>query len=102
MKNNTYDNFFINFANRTRFNIIMALRKGPLNVSEIMEKIGEEQSKVSHNLKKLSGCNILDVKKNGKQRIYSLNEDTVVPMLKIVGKHVRNHCLNKKCPKGCG
>lgn len=99
MKNNTYDNFFVNFANKTRFGIIMALKDKPMNVNQISERIGEEQSKVSHNLRKLAGCHILEVKREGKQRIYSLNKETVVPMLKIVEKHVRCNCLMRKCPK---
>jgi|TARA_Y100000310_G_C20694759_1_gene824790 DNA-binding transcriptional ArsR family regulator len=79
----------------------MALEERPLNVSEISKNLKEEQSKISHNLKKLTACHILEVKQKGKQRIYSLNKKTVVPMLKIVGEHVRNNCLIKNCPKKC-
>ena len=70
MKNRSYNNFFTNFANKTRFKIIMLLRKGPLNVSSISKKIGEEQSKVSHNLSLLVGCRILNVRKKGKERFF--------------------------------
>ena len=52
MKRASYNNFFMNFASQSKFDIIMALRNGPLSVSEIAEKISEEQSAVSHNLKK--------------------------------------------------
>ena len=82
----------MNFANKTKFDIIMALINRPLNVKEIIKRVNEEQSTVSHNLKKLTDCHILEVKKVGKERIYSLNKDTVIPMLKIVGKHVEKHC----------
>ena len=85
----------MNFANTTRFCIIMALRKQPLNVTQISEKIHEEQSKVSHNLQKLIHCHILNVEKKGKQRIYSLNKETVIPMINIIEKHIGNYC------KGC-
>ena len=98
MSKKSYNNFFSNFANRTRFGIIMALRKGGMNVTEIAEALGEEQSKVSHNLKTLTGCHILSVKQEGKHRIYSLNKDTVLPMLELVEKHVRAHCLGQ-CPR---
>ncbi len=96
MKCKSYNDFFVNFANKSKFDIVMLLRYGPLNVKSIVEKVKEEQSAVSHNLKKLTDCHILEVKKVGKERIYSLNKDTVIPMLKIVEKHVE-----KYCPKIC-
>ena len=72
--------------------IIEALSKGPKSVTEICKITGEEQSKVSHNLKKLTECNFIDVKKQGKKRIYSLNQDTITPILDLVKKHVEKHC----------
>ena len=97
MSRNSYDNFFMNFATKSKFDIIMALRGGPLSVTEIARKVGDEQSAVSHNLLKMSGCHILNVRKAGKQRIYSLNEETVMPLLSLVESHVKRCCL-----RGCG
>jgi len=99
MKNASYDNFFMNFSTRSKFDILMALKDGPLNVSQIAEKVGDEQSAVSHNLSKMSGCSVLNVKREGKQRIYSLNEKTVLPILEIVEKHVKNCCMGR-CKNG--
>ncbi len=99
MKKASYNNFFLNFATRSKFDIIMALRDGPLSVSQIAERVGDEQSAVSHNLIKMSGCRILNVRKDGKQRIYSLNEETVIPMLGIVEKHIRKCCMGR-CKDG--
>ncbi len=87
----------MNFASSSKFGIIMALRDGPLSVTEIARRIGGEQSAVSHNLAHLSRCHILNVKQDGKQRVYSLNRETAIPMLEIVEKHVR-----KYCPVRCG
>ncbi|MBC8500191.1 MAG: winged helix-turn-helix transcriptional regulator [DPANN group archaeon] len=97
MTTKSYNSFFMNFANPTKFSILMALTEGPLNVTRITKKINEEQSKVSHNLKKLEQCHILNVKQRGKQRIYSLNSQTVIPMIRLIKKHVKNHC--KECDK---
>ena len=97
MRCKSFDLFFQNFANKTKLDIILALKEEPLSVNEIAEKMGEEQSKISHNLKKLVQCNILRVEQQGKQRIYSLNKDTVIPILDLVGKHVQDHC--KTCHK---
>ena len=99
MNFNTYHNFFGNFSNSTRLGIILLLRDGPLSVSDIVEKTGEEQSKVSHNLSRLVKCDILNVKREGKRRIYSLNEE-VLPVLEMAEKHIKNckmRCKSEKC-----
>ncbi|MBS3077325.1 winged helix-turn-helix transcriptional regulator [Candidatus Pacearchaeota archaeon] len=88
MKQISYENFFANFSNKTRLGILTALMDGPLSVSEIVDKVGGEQSNVSHHLESLRKCSILNVKKEGKKRIYSLNKKTVYPMLELVEKHV--------------
>ena len=99
MKCKSYETFFVNFANKTKLGIITALRSMPLNVNAIAKKVNEEQSAVSHNLKKLTDCHVLDVKKVGKERIYSLNKDTVIPILKLVEKHVIKRCPGNCCKK---
>jgi len=64
-------------SNRTRFDIIMLLRKeGELSVSEMCEKLGYEQSRVSHNLRCLLNCGFVEVKQKGKRRIYRISETT--------------------------
>ncbi len=101
MKGNScksYDNFFKNFAHPTRFQIILALKNNPLSVTQLAKKTGLEQSQVSHTLKNMVQCNILEVKKKGRQRIYSLNKKTVLPLLQIVEKHVKKYCL-RECPR---
>jgi len=86
------ENFFENFSNKTRIKIIETLLKKPKSVTEICKDINEEQSKVSHNLKKLAECNFVDAKQEGKKRIYSLNKDTLLPILAMVSKHVHKYC----------
>jgi len=92
MKCQSYDSFFENFSNKTRIKIIETLLKKSKSVTEICKDINEEQSKVSHNLKKLTECHFLDVERQGKQRIYSLNKDTLLPILELVSKHVHKYC----------
>jgi ArsR family transcriptional regulator len=88
MKQISYENFFANFSNKTRLGILTVLMDGPLSVSEIVEKLKDEQSNVSHHLEHLRRCSILDVKRQGKKRIYSVNKKTVYPMLELVEKHI--------------
>ena len=92
MKCTSYEDFFKNFSNKTKFRIVMLLKNKPMSVNELSKAMKEEQSKISHNLAKLYKCNILTVKQKGKQRIYSLNKDTVIPIIKLVEKHVHKHC----------
>jgi len=102
MKNSSYHNFFVNFSNKTRLGIILALKEKPLNVGEITKRVNNEQSNISHQLKFLTGCHIVSSKTEGKKRVYALNKNTVVPVLKLAEKHVGNNCqdcLNH--PKNC-
>ena len=96
MKNNTYHFFFRNLANPIKINIISSLKEKELSVGELSEKLGIEQSKLSHSLASLKCCNIVNVKQKGRQRIYFLNKDTILPMLKMIDKHETKFCKN--CP----
>lgn len=92
MKCESYFKFFETVSPRIRWHILGLLEKGPLSVTEISSMLKEEQSKISHNLKHLADCNFLNVKKDGKKRIYSLNKETILPLMKLVEKHVEKHC----------
>ena len=89
------DTFFVNFTNESRLKIMLALKNGPLDVNTITKKVGSEQSAVSHNLRKLTNCNILTAKQEGKRQIYSINKTTVLPILEIYQKHIMRNC--KRC-----
>ncbi|MAE42892.1 transcriptional regulator [Candidatus Woesearchaeota archaeon] len=95
MKCLSYTQFFEVIANKTRLRIIESLFRSPKSVTEICNDIKEEQSKVSHNLKILTDCSFSEFKKDGKKRVYSLNEKTIIPLMNIVDKHAASHC--KKC-----
>jgi len=100
MKCYSYSTFFETIGNKTRLKILEALQVKSMSVTEICEKVNEEQSKISHNLKCLTECHFLDVKQDGKKRIYSLNKDTIVPLMKLVDAHVKKHCcVNCKMKK---
>ena len=92
MLQKAYDYFFETLANRRRLKIIDLLRKGPLPVSEIVKRAGFEQSNVSHNLRRLERCGFVDVKPNGKQRIYSLDKKTILPLMRLIEKHTNEYC----------
>jgi len=96
MKCPSYNLFFETISPRIRIKIIELLRSKPMSVTEICAALNEEQSKISHNLQRLAECHFLDIKKDGKRRIYSLNKETMVPLIKLVEKHVKRYCC-KEC-----
>ena len=92
---NKYYIFFGNLANPLKIDIISALKEGKMSVLELANKLRVEQSKLSHALTSLRHCSIVQVKQEGKKRIYELNKETILPMLKIIDKHEKEFC--KKC-----
>lgn len=92
MKNVPYRMFFKAFSNGTRFEIVKLLKnEHSKNVTEICESLGFKQSRVSRNLKCLLDCGFVNVEQDGKQRIYSLNQDTIYPMLSLVDRHIEKY-----------
>ena len=91
-----YSLFFQALANPTRFQILDLLRKNRkgLNVTEICNELQIEQTHVSHSLKCLTFCGLVNSVRDGKSRIYSLNRDTLQPLLSIVDKHLEKYASN--------
>jgi DNA-binding transcriptional ArsR family regulator len=88
----SYDEFFTVLANPTNQSIISSLLRRPQNVGEIIASTRIEQSKVSHSLRRMHECQIVQVERKGKQRVYSLNKETIVPILSIVDRHAKKMC----------
>ncbi len=89
--------FFETLATKLKMGIIAELEQRPLSVNEITSRVKEERSKVSHALLSLEECGFVQAKEKGRQRVYSLNKETMAPILKLVGRHVKKHC--KVCRK---
>lgn len=96
-----YNIFFTNLANPLKIGIILSLRAKEKNVSELVSNLKVEQSKISHALQSLRTCSIVNMKQKGKERIYSLNKKTIIPMLELIDKHANLHCNCSSCMKGC-
>lgn len=92
MNNSTYHIFFANLANHLKIDIILSLKDKEKSVTELSKSLKVEQSKISHALSSLRCCNIVNVKQQGKERIYRLNKQTIVPMLKLIEKHSKTAC----------
>jgi len=84
-----YRKFFTAMGNDTRFAIVNFLKRGPKNVREISADLKIEQSHVSHNMRCLLDCGFVTVNREGKNRIYQLEQDTVAPLLNEIDGHLR-------------
>ncbi len=91
--------FFSTLANPTRLAILERLRGNPMNVGSLVEALGQEQSMVSHNLKTLERCNLVSSKRRGREKIYSINPETVEGIFRVVENHAAKHCpYHGDCP----
>lgn len=96
-----YEKFFKTFSNRTRYEIIRLLMRGPKSVNEIANKLRFEQSRVSHNLKRLECFGFVSSTCKGKQRIYSIDKKHILPIINSVDKYIYKYdkrlkeCLKK-------
>ncbi len=84
--------FFSTLANPTRLAILEKLREAPMSVTDLAEAIGQEQSMISHNLRTLERCNLIGSVRNGKEKIYAVNKETVEGIFRVVENHAEKHC----------
>jgi DNA-binding transcriptional ArsR family regulator len=99
MISSSYKRFFSTLGNENRLKIIHFLAdNGPKNVSEIVSRTKLEQTAVSHNLKRLLSCEFVHLQPNGKERVYSINEETIKPLLVLMDQHVKKFC-KRACEK---
>ena len=96
-----YRLFFGSLSNSNRLKIINTLRDSNKNVTCICKDTGFEQTMVSHNLKRLQKCGMVFVKPNGKERVYSLNQETIKPLMELMDKHTSQYCVHV-LDKNCG
>ncbi len=82
------------FSNESRVSILNLLRTGPKNVGEISEALRLEQTAVSHNLKCLTFCGLVTSDRLGKTIEYTLNQETVEPIFRLVDRHVSKYAAN--------
>lgn len=87
--------FFSTLSNPTRLAILELLREEPKNVTQISKDLNQDQSMISHNLNPLVRCGFVFVERRWKEHIYSINEETVEAIFKIIDNHTE-----KYCPKG--
>jgi len=91
----TYHHFFSKLANQLKIDILCLLKERDFSVNEMCSNLDVGQSKLSHALASLKMCRIVYAKRSGKKVVYSLNKETILPILKTIDKHERVFC--KEC-----
>jgi DNA-binding transcriptional ArsR family regulator len=86
--------FFAALSNPTRLGIIETLMEQPKHVKQIAAELKQEQSMISHNLRQLVNCHFVDVRREGKQRVYTLNYATIDPLIKVIENHCHVSCMD--------
>lgn len=87
-----YRQFFGTLDNQVRLDIIEMLVSSPKNVSQIAKKTNYHQTTISHNLRRLKECGFVNVSQKGKERTYSINDNTIKPLFKLMQKHMYLYC----------
>ena len=91
-----YALLFQALSNPIRMEIINLLRekKKALSVTEICTELGLEQTHVSHALRCLTFCGLVEFAREGKSKLYSLNKQTVLPLLRTADLHLEKYATN--------
>lgn len=84
--------FFETLGTSLKLEILYELKKKPLIVNDLSKKLNQERSKISHALKSLNVCKFVSVKKDGRNRIYSINKETILPLLNLAEVHMKKFC----------
>ena len=74
---------FRGFADPSRLGILVALRNGPLTVSEIVEATSLSQPNVSNHLGCLRDCGLVAAEQQGRYVTYHLSDDRVGELIAL-------------------
>ena len=87
---------FETLANDLRMQILECIKEKPKSVQEIARKLNTERSRISHSLQMLILCNILGMRKEGKNNIYYIKDKNVLNtqenIFKALDKHLEAFC----------
>jgi DNA-binding transcriptional ArsR family regulator len=101
MLSSAHQQCFKTIGNSRRMEIMFLLLERSMNVTELAKKMKVEQSVISHHLKHLKNCFYVKVSIKGKERLYSVNKKTVVPLFKLINNHVEEYCSHHSHSNCC-
>lgn len=72
----------------SRLKILLALSAGELCVEHICAAVGGQQSAVSHQLKTLKDNRIIKSRREGKNILYSVDDEHIMTMITVAKEHL--------------
>ncbi|HMK32747.1 MAG TPA: metalloregulator ArsR/SmtB family transcription factor [Nitrosopumilaceae archaeon] len=82
----------------TRFNILELLQKNKkMSVNDLVSKLKKDQPLISHHLKALKECKIVNSKENGKSTMYFISNKEISKLISEIvktGKKIAVICEN--------
>src|SRR4051794_4890547 len=85
-------------ADEDRLRIVQALRGGQKHVTQLAEGLGEEIANVSHHLKILRQCGLVQTRRQGRFIVYSLHPE-VFAAAQHPSEHLDLGCCRLELPK---
>ncbi len=86
-------------SNPVRLEILLALMKEELCVSDLVAKTGRGQSLVSYHLRRLRDCGLVVNRHEGQRSLYDLSQPSIHEMLEALQR--TSHAIKPLC-KVCG
>lgn len=71
-------------GNEIRYRILQLLRENERCVSGIMESLDKEQTLISHHLRSLRECGLVEKEREGRKSIYKISDPAVLEFMEKV------------------
>jgi len=91
MANEARARFFRALGDPTRLAIVQYLLERPHTVTELVEKLGVSQSRVSNHLACLRWCRFVNYERQGRQVIYSITDLRLARLLTVASGMMGNN-----------
>ncbi|KXA92817.1 hypothetical protein AKJ65_06990 [candidate division MSBL1 archaeon SCGC-AAA259E19] len=79
-------------GNEIRYRILKLLEEEERSVSEITEELEERQTLISHHLRSLQDCGLIEKRREGRKRIYRLADPQISKFLAKVSDLAKDFC----------
>ena len=78
------------FGDTNRVRILWVLTQGEINVGALAESVEMSVSAVSHQLRQLRHLRLVQVRREGRQAFYRVDDDHIIALLQQVVSHVQH------------